>query len=282
VRETGWIDQPPKRWGGTHQEDTMADARRNDPDSRLALVLFRASVLLDQARFARAARIAPSQLSVYERGERATPREVLDKAAAAAGFPADLIDSLLLGIRSFRAAARGGSRANRAVADGAAAELIALVRSAIDVVLDPFAAVSGTGTARPAARDRAEAEALWARLEECTAAERRMLVEELDEYQGWAVCERVAAESLRRAPDHPEEALELAGLALLVAERTPGEPDWSLRIQAYALAHLGNARRACGDRTGAAEAIRRARELWEAGAAGDPGLLDDAWLTWAP
>jgi transcriptional regulator with XRE-family HTH domain len=260
----------------------MADARRNDPDSRLALVLFRASVLLDQAQFARAARIAPSQLSVYERGERVTPREVLDKAAAAAGFPAYLIDSLLLGIRSFRAAARGGARADRAVADGTAAELIALVRSAIDVILEPLAATPEAGTAPPAAQDRVEAAALWARLEECTAAERRMLVEELDEYQGWAVCERVAAESLRKAPDHPEEALELAELALLVAERIPGAPAWSLRVQAYALAHLGYARRASDDRTGAAEATRRARELWEAGAAGDPGLLDDSWLAWAP
>jgi hypothetical protein len=43
----------------------MADARRNDPDSRLTLVLFRTSVLLDQAQFARAARIAPSQLSAW-------------------------------------------------------------------------------------------------------------------------------------------------------------------------------------------------------------------------
>ncbi len=259
----------------------MENADKNDPDARLALVLFRNSLLLDQARFAAAARIAPSQLSVYERGERGTPREVLEKAAAAAGFPVHLLDSLLWGFRSYRAAARGRSRANRALADGVAVELIALVRSAIDIALEPLAAAPGEGTAPPDAGDREAAAALWASMAECTPAERRMLVEELDEYQSWALCEQVAAESARKAPDHPGEALELAALALLIAERMAGESEWSLRVQGYAWAHVGNARRACDDPAGAGEAFRRARQLWEAGAAADPGLLSEAWRAWA-
>lgn len=260
----------------------MEDADKNDPDARLALVLFRYSLLLDQARFAAAARIAPSQLSVYERGERGAPREVLEKAAAAAGFPVHLLDSLLWGLRSFRAAARGRSRAHRALADGVAVELLALVRSAIDIALEPLAPAPGAGTAPPDAGDRAAAAALWVSMGECTPAERRMLVEELDEYQGWALCEQVAAESVHKAPDHPGEALELAGLALLIAERVAGEPGWVLRVQGYAWAHVGNARRACSDPAGAEEAFRRARQLWEAGSAGDPGLLlSEAWRAWA-
>ena len=203
----------------------MENADKNDPDARLALVLFRNSLLLDQARFAAAARIAPSQLSVYERGERAAPREVLEKAAAAAGFPVHLLDALLWGLRSYRAAARGRSRANRALADGVAVELIALVRSAIDIALEPLAAAPGAGTVPPDAGDRAAAAALWASMAECTPAERRMLVEELDEYQSWALCEQVAAESARKTPDHPGEALELVALARLIAERMPGKPS---------------------------------------------------------
>jgi transcriptional regulator with XRE-family HTH domain len=279
VRETGWTDPPSERCGGTEKEDTLEEADKNDPDARLALVLFRHSLLLDQARFAGAARIAPSQLSVYERGERGAPREVLEKAAAAAGFPVHLLDSLLWGLRSFRAAVRGRSRVNRALADGIAVELIALVRSAIDVALEPLPPAPGEVTAKPAAGDRAAAAALWASMAECTPAERRMLVEELDEYQTWALCEQVAAESARKAPDHPGEALELAVLALLIAERIAGEPEWSLRVQGYAWAHVGNARRACGDPAGAEEAFRRARQLWEAGAAGDPGLLSEASIS---
>lgn len=155
------------------------------------------------------------------------------------------------------------------------------MRSAIDIALEPLAPAPGVETAEPAAGDRAAAAALWASMAECTPAERQMLVEELDEYQSWALCEQVAAESARKAPDHPREALELAGLALLIAERIPGEPRWGLRVQGYAWAHVGNARRACDDPAGAEEALRLARQLWEAGATGDPGLLSEAWRAWA-
>jgi transcriptional regulator with XRE-family HTH domain len=194
----------------------MKDADKSDPDSRLALVLFRYSLLLDQGDFARAAGIAPSQLSVYERGDRAPPREILEKAATAAGFPVYLLDPLLCGIRSFRAATRGRSRAESAVAEGTAAELADLVRKAIDLILDP--------PARAADDEPRNAVELWAHLEECTAPERRLLVEELEEYWSRELCARVAAESLRKAPSHPAEARELAELALLIAERLPGDP----------------------------------------------------------
>jgi hypothetical protein len=49
-----------------------------------------------------------------------------------------------------------------------------------------------------------------------------MLVEELEEYWSGELVERVAAESIRKVPNHPQEALELAELALLIAERAGG------------------------------------------------------------
>src|SRR5689334_1372906 len=117
----------------------MDDADKNDPDSRLALVLLRASRLWDQADLARAARIAPSQLSVYELGKRATPREVLERAAEAVGFPVYLLDPLRSAIHSFRAAARGRLRPDRVFAATLAAEMIALSQEAVDQVLAPQA-----------------------------------------------------------------------------------------------------------------------------------------------
>ena len=84
------------------------------------------------------------------------------------------------------------------------------------------------------------------------------------------------AESLAGAADHPRESLELAELARLIAELTPGEETWRSRLQGFAWAHVSKARRACGDPSGAEEAFARARQLWEAGGAGDPGLLDEA------
>ena len=121
----------------------MDDADKNDPESRLALVLLRASRLWDQAELARAARIAPSQISVYERGERATPREVLERAADAAGSPVYLLDTLLWTLRSFRTVARGRSRPDRVFAAAFAAEMIALAQEAVDLVLAPLTEPSG-------------------------------------------------------------------------------------------------------------------------------------------
>ncbi|MFY9821204.1 MAG: hypothetical protein WAM82_07470 [Thermoanaerobaculia bacterium] len=256
----------------------MMDPNENDPESRLALVLFRSSLLLQQGDFARAAGIAPGQYGFYERGERPTPRHVLEKAAVAAGFPLYLLDLLLWVIRSFRAVARGKSRADRAFAEGFFAELVSLIRQAADVILTPARAARPARIALPVAEDRVEAAALWANLEPCTAAERRMLVEELAEYRTWALCERVARESVAAAANQPAEALDLAELALLIAELAPGEALWRRLLQSYAWAHVSNSRRVCNDLPGAEEAMARAWQLWEAGAAGDTGLLNEAWL----
>ncbi|HSS78789.1 MAG TPA: tetratricopeptide repeat protein [Thermoanaerobaculia bacterium] len=258
----------------------MVDPDKNDPESRLALVLFRSSLLLEKGDFARAADIAPGQYGFYERGERPTPRNVLEKAAIAAGFPLYLLDLLLWVIRSFRAVVRGKSRADRAFAEGFFVELVALVRQAVDLILEPVRAARPAGIALPASEDRLAAAALWAHLETCTAAERRMLVEELAEYRTWALCERVARESIHAAPNHPKEALELAELALLIAELVPGEALFCSRLKSYAWAHVGNGRHVCNDLPGADEALARARKLWEAGAGEDSGLLNEAWLPW--
>jgi transcriptional regulator with XRE-family HTH domain len=250
--------------------------RKEDLGARLALVLLRASKDWDQSELARQARMAPSQISGYERGERPVPRKALEKAAAAVEFPAHLLDPLLWSIRSYLAAAGGRSRASRVLAEGVMAELMTFVQMVADLVLEPLSHARRTGPARPTAEDRGEAEVLWARLERRDAELRRLLVEEGEEYQSWAVCERAAAASREAAAAKPREALELAELALRIAELVPGKPLWRQRLRGYALAHVSHARRSCGDLTGAGEAWTRANQLWETGAPGDPGLLDEA------
>jgi transcriptional regulator with XRE-family HTH domain len=244
----------------------MDDADKNDPESRLALFLLRHNRHWDQKQLAQAARIAPSQLSVYERGERPVPRDVLEKVAVAAGFPVYLLDPLLTGLRSFRAAARGGSRPARVVGELLALEMMRLAQKVVEEVLD---SVAGTGYSDLAV----DAKSLWARLEDCTAPERRVLIEELEEYWNADLCGLVIGESVRKATDHPQEALELAELALLIAERVPGERASTLRLQGYAWAHLANARRTAGDLSGAHEALARARDLGCSGASSDPTWL---------
>jgi len=261
----------------------MTRDEQEDPDGRLAFVLLRYLMGWDQGELAREARIASSQVSVYDRGERPVPREVLERAADAADFPRYLLDPVLRTIRSFRAAAKGRSRAERVWGEAFLAELIDLRRLAMDAVL--CVAPEQPAVQPPSADDREAAADLWAKMERRTAKQRRALVEETEEFRSWALCERVAAASREAVISDPRHALELAELALLIAELTPGEEAWRSRLQGYAGAHLSKARRASGDPSGAEGAMARAKKLWAAGATGDPGLLDETarreWRSWA-
>jgi transcriptional regulator with XRE-family HTH domain len=105
---------------------------RDEKDARLALILLRSLKEWDQAELAQAARIAPSQISVYEMGRRAVPRDVLERVAAVADFPSPLLDPLLRALRAFRLAARRRSRADRVLGELFYAELMVNIRQAIE------------------------------------------------------------------------------------------------------------------------------------------------------
>ena len=128
-----------------------------------------------------------------------------------------------------------------------------------------------------ARRDRSRAEDLvrWL-LEEPDLQARRDLVEHSPGFHQWGVTERLCRESEMAAADSAEKARELAALALRAAELAGGDPVWLLRLKGYAWLFVANARRVGGDMPAAAEGFALARELWEAGAAADPGLLA-AW-----
>ncbi|HEX4960175.1 MAG TPA: hypothetical protein VF173_05005 [Thermoanaerobaculia bacterium] len=126
----------------------------------------------------------------------------------------------------------------------------------------------------PSPADRLEAPGLWAVLRDTSAPERALLLEEAPEYWSWAVCELACAESVTAASNSAERALELAELAVEIANRVLG--SLSQRTQGYAGVHLGNARRVHGYLQDAEEAFRNALPLWKAGAPADPGLFNEA------
>jgi tetratricopeptide (TPR) repeat protein len=132
--------------------------------------------------------------------------------------------------------------------------------------------VGRVGQARRQAGER------WEYLRALPAWARRVLVEGAREYQSWSLCEHLCAESERAAADDAARALELASLALRVAELVPGPEAWRSRLQGYAWAHLGNARRVAGDLSAADEAFKHARRFREAGAPGDPKVLSEGRL----
>ncbi len=246
------------------------------PDLSIVLTFLRSGQGWSQADLAKAAGISLKVLNDQERGRRTLTRERLEQLIALLGLPPAAIDATLDRLASNRAMARPPLGSDPFAAPAA----IEAFAARFGTLASAFARTSLSmltleGEARVA---RQRAEALWDRLKKRTPAERQTLVKHGTKFRTWALCERVAAESIKAAPNHPKEALELAELALLIAERLPAGQAWSLRVQGYAWAHVCNARRVCNDLPGADEAIGRAWKLWEAGAPGDPGLLNPAWL----
>ena len=242
-------------------------------DLKVAIIFLRTLRGWNQTQFAEAAGIDKGQLSLYENGHRAPSARTLKKLLTVAGVSEPTFQALLAFIRMARAgqgigiaeSAEGGSRVARVVSgamESARAKVLASRTVAHVPALSPSEA-------------RQEAEALWERLRSFSPSERLVLVAGGREYQSWALCELLCIESERAAACDASRAVELAELSLRVAERVSGD-QWPLRIQGYAWAHLGNARRVASNLPGADSAFRRARELWEAGAAADPGWLSEA------
>jgi transcriptional regulator with XRE-family HTH domain/tetratricopeptide (TPR) repeat protein len=247
-------------------------------DLSIVFTFLRLGLGWSQADLEKASGISANLISDYERGGKALHRERLEDLIAYMGLPPEAIDATLATLAANRAAVRAPRDSPDSSSETARRIEALAIRLGAGVTGFARATFLELTVEGEALHARQRAGLLWDRLKRHTPAERRTLVEKGRKYRTWALCERIAAESIRKAPNHPREALELAELALLVAERLPGERTWSLRLQGYAWAHVSNARRVCSDLPGAEEAIVRAWKLWEAGEPGDPGLLNKAWL----
>ena len=248
------------------------------PELGIILTFLRLGQGLSQAELGKAAGISPNLINEYERGRKGLSRQRLEHIIAYMGLPPEAIDTTLAVLAANRAAARGPRDSPDESSEEARRIEAFAIRFGAAMTGFARATLSQLTVEGEALHARQRAGFLWDRLKRHTPAERRSLVQKGRKYRSWALCERVAAESVRKAPNHPQEALELAGLALLIAERLPGERTWGLRLQGYAWAHVSNARRVCNDLPGAEEAMVQARKLWKAGEPGDPGLLNKAWL----
>ncbi|HSK81376.1 MAG TPA: hypothetical protein VLQ45_33290 [Thermoanaerobaculia bacterium] len=126
------------------------------------------------------------------------------------------------------------------------------------------------------ARSRFEAPALWEKLARYSPEKRRGLIQDTDRFLSWGLCELLCRQSREVTTGDAVQAVELAELAVLVADRLPAnrpfEPEWLCELRALAWAYLGNARRVLGELRSAEEAFSRADELWTKGEAevGDP------------
>ncbi|HEY3566552.1 MAG TPA: helix-turn-helix transcriptional regulator [Thermoanaerobaculia bacterium] len=252
--------------------------RRNEtPDERgICLYVVRSLRGWTQEELAKALGIPASAISEYEKGRRRIPERIVRRAAEAVGIPTRKLLDLEASLRDLQGSLRNAPLSKSDLRDRVTEELSlgfeGLARRAVETVLASSQAWKGPSGSK---RDLIPADILWVSLEPCGEEERRLVVEEGAEYQTWGLCKLLCEKSLEAA-DGEGPALELAGLALFVAERVPGEEDWRAGVQAFAWAHLGYARRKLGDRSGAEEALVRFRQLWHPEASSQPLPLDDA------
>jgi transcriptional regulator with XRE-family HTH domain len=197
--------------------------KKVDPAPSLLMILVRhLKGWFEKGELARILGVTPSQVTMWERRDRAVPIAILERTFDKAEIPGELITPALRTIRAFVRAAQGRSRPDRAAGVSVAADTLPLLLSVADLVLEPLTR---------SRRDRIETEELWARLKRHNATDRRVLVEDGQDYQSWALCEKVAAESRAAAASDPREALSLAELAVHIAERIPGETAWRRRVK---------------------------------------------------
>ena len=250
------------------------------PDLAIALIFLREGQGWSQADLAEAAGTTSNLISDYEAGRKRLLRERLEYLTGFMGIPPERIDATLSCLNGNQSASRPprnpgdafaeSRRRIEAVASQAARLSEEFVRSQLLLLT-----VEGEGL-----QARQHAEFLWNRLKRRTPKERRQMVEDHPELQHWALSERVAAESIDLAPNHPQDSLEAARLAQAIAEKVPGDALWRMRVEGYALAHVSNGLRVCNNLPAMGTTINRARKLWEEGEAGDPGLLNPAMLPW--
>jgi len=245
------------------------------PPLSVTLTSLRTAQGWTQKDLAQAVGISKKLISFYERGRSVLSREMLERMVAAMGLGPAAIDSHLASLQSIRASAEildspvgptAGEHRRIETASAAAA------REAVDQTRSVMTRAFQAPRIR---RARQEAQELWSSLKGRPIHAQRTLVDGEENYRSWALCERLCAESEKAAPADAGRAVELAGLALRIAGLIPAPEAWRSRLQGYAWAHLGNARRVAGDLPGSEEAFVRGRKLWESGAAADPGLLDE-------
>jgi transcriptional regulator with XRE-family HTH domain len=250
-------------------------AKRNRCLEALVLVCLRMARGWTQKELADALGMDEKKLCRYEIRETLS-REELDVLVAPLGYPPEAV-GLLLSILRRIAAPRVDETASPVPLTVAERERIVRTAWTAGQGVAEALAAELTRMKRREKMDAAAqvAEAMYLQLAPLPAQERRRIVTELPVFHHWALARRFCAASLKAAADKPEVALELASLALLIAEKAPGEERCRSRLQGWCWGHLGNARRVATDFEGADTAFVHVWQLWHAGEPADPEWLPE-------
>lgn len=246
-------------------------AEKGDPSVLRYLVnflRFHSGLTLDE--FAKASGVDSTKISDYEAGRVAPSEETLLLMAKAAK-----IDwSLVVHLRQFYISLL--SAASRRVKIHGEPLDLKMFEPALLAVAPYVIELGALEPDEPTVEDEhSKANLIWENLGKHPIPFRRRLIELSPDSGNWALAVRICEASRDAATLESGEVLELAELALSIAERAPGEESWRSRLQGYCWAHIANARRVAADHVGADEAFSRAWDLWREGADSGPESLAD-------
>lgn len=252
-------------------------AKTVPPPLGLALCILRQARGWTQERLASAAGTHGRVICEYESGERRTlRRDTFDRLAALLGYRADEIDLTILYVAGLLAGL-GVDRVTPVDPPPAEERRIAQIAAYVGLVEAGRmrARLCRLARGRRAAAARQAAAGQWEELRRHGPARQRALVETRPELQSWALAERLCEESAKAAAEEPARALELARLALTVAELAPADARWRSCLLGYIHGFLGNALRVADERRAAEAAFAIAWRLWRAGGSAAQGPLSE-------
>lgn len=246
-------------------------AKRGDPKALRYVVLFlRTRSGMSQEDFGKAIRVDQAEISRFELGKKAPSEELQKRMAEAAKVPWPVVVHLR------RFFARLVALLDHWGAGEVTPDFDRAIVEAVLLALEPY--LIGLGKTEPMRQTPEEAfreaEEIWQALEAFPAAKIRRLVELAPRAsRNWALALRIGEASERAAADKVEEALELANLALFIADRVPGKESRRSSVKAFCWAYVANASRVDTDFDRADEAFSQVWKLWPPGKPADPERL---------
>jgi transcriptional regulator with XRE-family HTH domain/tetratricopeptide (TPR) repeat protein len=260
--------------GGFAHPTSGATAARKENFGQ-ALVVLRIARRWSREELVAALGTPEETIANWERGKASPEVASLQQAAETMGFPPGVLGRTLAFVRSVQAACESYRGAGEGSFRGQVEDFAAREAERLEDLSRSLFARFARATRHLASRQ--EAPALWARFQGCSEAGQRDLVREAAEFQSSGFCELLCEESRKAASDSAKRARYLAELAVMAAERTAGDEPWHCRLRGYAGVHLANSQRVGGGELPAAtQTFGAAEELWTAGAAADPDLLNAA------
>jgi tetratricopeptide (TPR) repeat protein/DNA-binding XRE family transcriptional regulator len=253
-----------------------------DRDLGLVITILREIRGWNQQELAHAAGLRESSISDYEGGKVTPELKNLRRVLAALGYSLTAVDETLQFITLMR-----GQSADAGLVEGRAGDRVSVRVDALAAqagrTMEAFARSffrllaeqSSLKSHEPPEEGPELAAELWDQLAGLSPRRQEALIRSDRAFWSWRLVELLSTKSVAMSAENAVKAVHLAELACLVSDQLPTGAAWASKVRAFALAHLGNARRVVGDLLRAEEALEAAEREWQAGA-GSPDFLPAA------